>query len=145
MSCSSLTSINIPESVTSIGALAFYYCTSLTSIIIPESVTSIGALAFYNCTSLTTIIFTSETVPNLGYYSLLDGGSLEKIYVPTASINAYKEAMYWIENKDIIVGLTPTGLETIPSEAPKTIKTLENGQLIIIRDGQKYDLTGRKL
>ena len=45
--CSGLTSVTIPESVTSIGVRAFLYCTGLTSITIPESVTSIGAFAFY--------------------------------------------------------------------------------------------------
>ena len=51
--CSSLTSIVIPESMTSIGRFAFSGCTSLTSIVIPESVTSIGAGTFYDCSSLT--------------------------------------------------------------------------------------------
>ncbi|MGM9899063.1 MAG: leucine-rich repeat protein, partial [Bacilli bacterium] len=40
--CSSLTSIIIPEGVTSIGYWAFGCCSSLTSITIPEGVTSIG-------------------------------------------------------------------------------------------------------
>ena len=50
--CTSLTSISIPDSVTSIGNNAFHYCTSLTSISIPDSVTSIGDDAFYGCNSL---------------------------------------------------------------------------------------------
>ena len=41
--CSSLTSVTIPDSVTSIGD-AFYDCASLTSVTIPDSVTSIGAM-----------------------------------------------------------------------------------------------------
>ena len=53
--CSSLTSIDIPNSVTEIGYYAFGYCTSLTSIDIPNSVTSIGDYAFYGCSSLTSI------------------------------------------------------------------------------------------
>ena len=54
--CRSLTSINIPSSVTSIGQRAFWYCISLTSINIPSSVTSIGESAFSLCNSLTAIM-----------------------------------------------------------------------------------------
>ena len=50
-----LTSIAIPNSVTSIGNNAFYGCNSLTSVIIPNSVTSIGNNAFYGCNSLTSV------------------------------------------------------------------------------------------
>ena len=57
--CNGLTSITIPNSVTSIGNLAFAYCKGLTSITIPNSVTSIGKAAFGNCSSLTSI-----TIPN---------------------------------------------------------------------------------
>ena len=54
--CTSLTSVDIPNSVTSIGSGAFSDCTSLTSITIPDSVTSIsGPSAFSGCTSLTSI------------------------------------------------------------------------------------------
>ena len=48
----SLTSITIPDSVTSIGSYAFRGCSSLTSVTIPNSVTSIGYDAFYNCSHL---------------------------------------------------------------------------------------------
>lgn len=53
--CASLTSVEIPDSVTSIGNMAFYRCTSLTSITIPDSVTSMGSGVFSNCTSLTSV------------------------------------------------------------------------------------------
>ena len=53
--CSSLTSITIPNSVTSIPAYAFSGCSNLTSITIPNSVTSIGDYAFSGCTSLPVI------------------------------------------------------------------------------------------
>ena len=51
-SCESLTSINIPNSVASIGEGTFDFCCSLTSIEIPNSVTNIEGWTFSNCTSL---------------------------------------------------------------------------------------------
>jgi hypothetical protein len=52
---STLTSVIIPDSVTSIGMYAFYLCTSLTSVSIPASVYSIGINTFSVCTCLTGI------------------------------------------------------------------------------------------
>ena len=53
---SSLTSITIPDSVTSIGYSAFSGCKSLTSITIPDSVTDIEFLSLEGCHNLTKII-----------------------------------------------------------------------------------------
>ena len=64
---SSLTSITIPDSVTSIGDEAFHSCKNLTSITIGAGVTSIGVSAFDSCSSLTSI-----TIPN-GVTSIEDG------------------------------------------------------------------------
>ncbi|MCD8004935.1 MAG: S-layer homology domain-containing protein, partial [Oscillospiraceae bacterium] len=60
--CTGLTSVTIPDSVTSIGSYAFYNCTGLTSVTIGSGVTSIGISAFSNCTGLTDVYYSgSET------------------------------------------------------------------------------------
>ena len=64
--CRSLTSVTIPNSVTSIGNYAFSYCRSLTSVTIPNSVTSIGNYAFYNCSGLTNVIWNVENCTRAG-------------------------------------------------------------------------------
>ena len=54
-----VTSIVIPDGVTSVGEFAFYNCSGLTSIVIPDSVTSIDRYAFSGCSGLTSV-----TIPN---------------------------------------------------------------------------------
>ena len=102
--CTSLTSINIPDSVTSIGDGAFSGCSSLTGITIPDGVTSIGLGAFNDCSSLTSInipdgvtsidnwtfggcsSLTGITIPNgvtsIGEYAFYDCTSLTSINIP---------------------------------------------------------------
>ena len=79
--CSSLTSISIPESVTTIGEFAFYYCSSLTSISIPKSVTTIGNYAFYGCSSLTSINI-PESVTTIGFSTFARCSNLTNISIP---------------------------------------------------------------
>jgi hypothetical protein len=94
--CTSLTSIQIPNSVTSIGGWAFYKCTSLTSIQIPNSVTSIGNRAFYQCTSLTKIICDAIAPPTAKYESTFDTDTYTncQLLVPEESIDSYKNSQY---------------------------------------------------
>ena len=51
----SITSVSIPNSVTTIGDNAFYKCSGIDSLSIPESVTSIGTYAFSGCATLKSI------------------------------------------------------------------------------------------
>ena len=71
--CYSLSSVTIPDTVTTISLDAFSYCSSLASITIPDSVTSIGS-AFQNCYSLSSITIPDSvtTIDNAfsGCYSL---------------------------------------------------------------------------
>ena len=79
--CSGLTSVTIPESVTSIGADAFQDCSGLTSITIPESVTSIGEAAFSGCSGLTSVTI-PESVTSIGNYAFAACSGLTSITIP---------------------------------------------------------------
>jgi hypothetical protein len=93
--CYSLTSVTIPNSVTSIGQQTFYNCSSLTSVTIPNSVTSIGESAFRDCGSLTTVICDAVTPPSLEPYVFNNIHSSPQIKVPAASVAAYQAAPNW--------------------------------------------------
>ena len=98
------TSYTIPDSVTKIGSYAFQDCNSLTSVTIPDSVTSIGNYAFFKCTSLTSVYCKPTTPPTGGSSMFSNNASGRKIYVPTASVDAYKSATYWSGYANYIVG-----------------------------------------
>ena len=98
--CKSLTGITIPNNVTTIGRESFIYCSGLTSVTIPASVTSIYNLAFRYCTNLESITILAETPPSPLIYQwdvweAFDDTNDCPIYVPAASVNAYKTASGW--------------------------------------------------
>jgi hypothetical protein len=78
--CSNLTSIILPDSVTSIGEQAFDGCTSLTNIYIPNSVTEIEGNAFNGCTSLTSITLPSG-VTSIGNFAFNHCSNLTSINI----------------------------------------------------------------
>lgn len=89
-----ITSINIPNAVTSIEYGAFLDCNSLSVVTIGSGVTSIGNLAFQICTSLTNITIKATTPPTLGN-NVFDNTNNCPIYVPAESVDAYKAASGW--------------------------------------------------
>ena len=90
---SRLTSITIPNSVTSIGERAFYECYSLTSITIPNSVTSIGECAFVDCSSLSSITI-PDSVKCIENYAFRGCSSLTAITIPNSVTSIGERAFY---------------------------------------------------
>ena len=116
--CTSLTSIIIPDSVTEMGKAAFNKCNNLKNVIlgngitnigegcfsgcsnlieinIPQGVTSIVSKAFQNCSSLTSVTIQATTPPTLGNTDAFNNTNNCPIYVPAASVSAYKAATNW--------------------------------------------------
>ena len=81
--CRSLTSVTIPNSVTSIAEETFYNCSGLTSVTIPNSVTSIGELAFWSCSSLTSVSI-PNSVASIGSYAFYDCSGLTSVTIPNS-------------------------------------------------------------
>ena len=80
------TSIEIPDSVTSIGDRAFSGCSGLTSIDIPDSVTSIGDSAFERCSALENVVI-GNSVTSIGDSAFAGCSGLTSIDIPDSVTN----------------------------------------------------------
>ena len=108
--CSSLTSVTIPNSVTTIGPGAFYGCSSLTSVTIPNSVITIGGDAFYNCSSLTSVTI-PESVTSIGMSTFRNCSSLTSVTIPNSVTSI---ALYAFRNCSSLTSITiPNSLTNI--------------------------------
>ncbi len=92
--CSNLTSVTLPDTLTSIGSACFYN-TKLNSISIPSSVTFIGLWAFQNCSELETIVCNWESNP-VAYQSdwLINANQGLKFNIPHGKTSVYVNAGY---------------------------------------------------
>ncbi|GHV67934.1 hypothetical protein FACS1894199_14350 [Bacteroidia bacterium] len=90
-----MTSVTIPNSVTSIGSSAFYGCSSLTSVTIPNSVTSIGSSAFYGCRGLNfvSVLWTTPLGISPNVFSIINNSI--PLIVPEGTGAIYADADVW--------------------------------------------------
>ncbi len=122
--CTSLTSVNIPNSVKTIGG-SFIGCSSLTSVTIPESVTTIDWSAFSDCPELADVYCYSVSPPEISDDAF--GGSFigyATLHVPASSIELYENTKIW-EGFGTIIALTQeeTGVEGINDNWDSTMST----------------------
>lgn len=91
-----LSSITLPNSVTSIGSLAFGNCKSLSTVTLPTSLISIGKDAFHKCKGLTSInIPNSVTSIGEGAFALCSG--LTSIRIPVSVTIIGKQAFVYCD------------------------------------------------
>ena len=83
----------IPDSVTNLGDMAFYYCTSLTNVIIPDSVTSIGQWGFMGCSGLVSVTIPNR-VANLSDSVFSSCSGLISATIPNSITNIGGDAFY---------------------------------------------------
>jgi len=82
-----------PNATFSVGGGAFSACNELVEVTL-GIVTIIDTNAFYNCIKLQTIRISNPNPPPIN--TVIPTNSLQKIYVPAASLSAYQNATGWI-------------------------------------------------
>ena len=110
-------SYEIPDSVTSIGDMAFYGCYNLTNIIIPDSVTSIENYAFSGCANFTSITI-PDSVTSIGEGAFSSCRILTSITIPD-SVTSISDSTfrYCYKLTDIIIPNSVTSIGFFAFEA----------------------------
>ncbi len=103
-SCQNLVSIEIPDSVITIGFNVFYKCTSLKNIALSDSVISIGTAAFGSCDNLESVTF-GNSLESIGAYAFNPCPKLENIVIPDSVEKIGSSAFGHCTNlKSVIIG-----------------------------------------
>ena len=156
-SCSSLTGITIPNSVTFIATYAFYECSALVDVIIPESVTKINDFAFSRCSSLKNICIPSgvksiggdafsqcssltgitipESVTSIGNWAFYVCSSLVEIIIPDSVTNIGSNAFAHCKSLTSLV--IPDSVAKIGEEVVRGCTSLLS--VVVESDNQVYD------
>ena len=116
--CSNLTSVVIPEGVTTVGWYAFNGCSSLTSITLPESVTSVEWAAFSGCSSLASIVL-PKRIYAIGPEAFANCPQLLDVYsyievAPTVDTNAF----FGLNFEQATLHVLASALESYQATAP---------------------------
>ena len=138
--CSSLTSIEIPNSVESFGNNAFWGCSSLTFIEIPSGATSIEAGTFGRCSSLTSIEIPSS-VTSIGSSAFRGCSSLTSINIPSG-VTSIEEWTFsgcsGLTSIEIPSGVTSIGIDAFSNCSSLTSINIPSG----ITSIERYAFSG---
>jgi hypothetical protein len=151
--CSGLTSITIPNSVTSIWDRAFSGCTGLKSVIIPNSVTSIEEETFYGCSGLTSVTI-PNSVTKIGKNAFCDCGGLKSVTIGSGvkkisflafaecpeltDVYCYAEKVPWTESDVFSGSLIEYATLHVPAASINDYKAVEpwkKFQAVVATDG----------
>lgn len=144
-----LTAVDIPSTVKSIGAYAFYGCSDLPYIDLPDAVSSIGYNAFYNCNGLTSISipagatvdeYAFQTCSNLKSVTLGDNSTIGKYaFKSCSSINNISIGENVTVDPDAFNGIALIG--SIPDSGISYALMYSDGTLIVSGKGPIPDFT----
>lgn len=119
--CNNLTSIILPNSLTTIGNSAFSGCTNLSTITIPESVIAIETAAFSECSNLSSITIPNNVV-NIGSYSFRGCTNLSSITISNNVETIYGHTFSGCSKLESVI--IPNGVTSIGNEAFRDCESL---------------------
>ena len=140
--CEKLATITINTNITKIGKQAFAFNKAIKTITLPASLKSMGDNVFYEDTNLKEIKCLATTPPTCTTKTFdgLDKTKI-KVIVPAGTAAKYKKATGW---KDLKISDGTEAVENV-SVHGTTIKTIENGQVLIHAGEKTYTVTGQKV
>ena len=106
--CKNLTSVTIPDSVTSIGAGTFSECEKLTTIRLPNSITEIPEYAFSKCKNLTTITI-PDSVTSIGNGAFSYCENLNNVTIPARVSNLGEHVFFYCHSLTSLIFQVPNG------------------------------------
>ena len=145
--CSGITSLSIPDFVTNIGYYAFAYCYDLAYVSIGKSVNTIEEGAFADCTKIQEIHSKATVPPVVEIHAFDEVSRAIPVYVPQSVITHYKSAEVWSEfnligEEDLTTLIERTNVDDQPQHIEKILR---DGQVLILRNGETYDMMGQRL
>ena len=105
-SATGITEVTFSPNITSLGNNSFTQCVNLLTITIPATITKLGTGVFYSCSKLAEVIMEATTPPTIGINLFQSCPALTSIYVPDASVEAYKAATNWSTYASKIKGIS---------------------------------------
>ncbi len=143
--CDSLLSVTLSEGLTTIGEDAFYACDTLQSVTIPASVTTIESGAFMYCSGLISVTFLSNACQNaIGECAFLGVGEETPVLLTLpdnwTGTKPDKEGN-WYDGK---FKLNDTALPQMRA-AVKATKVMTNGQVIFRKENKNFSVLGQEI
>lgn len=134
MFCINLEEVNLADGIETIGDAAFFGCNAFTTFNIPGSVKYVGYKAFAECAALTDIYYDGtkaewDALPNIGMAGI------------AKSVTIHFNDGETENGKGNIVGISNANAD----EVQKDGKFVENGQVVIYKNGKKFNAAGAEI
>lgn len=121
---SNISSISIPNTVSSIGNSAFYNCSGLTELIIPNSVVTLGDYAFRYCYNLASITL-SNAIISIGNEAFSYCSKLTNVVIPDGVASLDVGAFYSCSRlKNVTIGKTVSSIGSCAFYSCSQLKTV---------------------